>query len=84
MTLKYLDNFYSNSTPAENLKEARQKVVEEIKTVRLAQSQEKVKEDIVFVACDFRGMGDQYEFNAVEVEVDGFYAKTIRIEKSSQ
>ncbi|MBN2440590.1 MAG: DUF4384 domain-containing protein [Spirochaetales bacterium] len=80
LTTTYLEYFYSNTTPDTKLKEARQKVIEEIKTVRLVEGQEKVKEDIVLVACDFRGMGDQYEFNAVEVEVDGFYAKTIRIE----
>lgn len=84
LTTTYVSYFYSNTTQDAELKEARQKVIEEIKTIRLTWSQEEVKEDIVLVACDFRGMGDQYEFRAVEVEVDGFYAKTIRIEKSSQ
>ena len=46
LTTKYLESIYSNSAPAAKLKEARQKVVEEIKTVRLVEGQEKAKEDI--------------------------------------
>jgi hypothetical protein len=80
LTTTYVSYFYSNTTQDAELKEARQKVIEEIKTIRLTRGQEEVKEDIVLVACDFRGMGDKYEFRAVVVEVDGFYAKTIRIE----
>jgi hypothetical protein len=80
VTGEYLECFYSTATTEEKLKEARQMVVEEIKTVRLARGQEETREDIVLVACDFRGMGDVYEFHAVEVETDEFYGKTIRIE----
>ncbi len=81
LTGNYLEYYYSNSITEDTLNEARQLVVEEIKRIRLEQSMdENLKEDIVLVACDFRGMGDLYEFYALDVEVDGFYAKTIRIE----
>lgn len=77
----YLEYYYSNPVSEDALMETRQMVIEEIKRIRLEQAMgENLREDIVLVACDFRGIGDLYEFNAVEVEADRFYAKTIRIE----
>jgi hypothetical protein len=81
LSTQYLEQYYSTKKAEDKISETRQLVVEEIKRIRLARAAEKnVKESITLVACDFRGMGSQYEFQAINVETEGFYAKTIRIE----
>jgi hypothetical protein len=77
LTNAYLSCYYSKTQQEAKLKEARQKVVEAIKIVRLEHGQEDIKEDIVLAACDFSGMGNENEGKAMEVEADGIYAKAI-------
>jgi hypothetical protein len=78
---KYLELVKGKQEDSDDAKEARQKVVEEMKRIRLENASAKtVKTGPVPVAGNFREKEGKLEFDAIVVEAESFYAKTVRID----
>lgn len=60
--------------------QTKQRVIEKMREYRLTNSFfQGNSENIVLVACEFRGSVDLFKFSAIDIEVDNFYAKTFKI-----
>ncbi|MBN2533345.1 MAG: DUF4384 domain-containing protein [Spirochaetales bacterium] len=81
-TEAYQKVFYSSTSSKEDLNELRQKVIDEIRRLRIEHFAliKKAQDAVLLVAGEFRGLDKTLEFPAQQITVQGFYARTIRIE----
>lgn len=72
--------FSGTQDPDEKKAESTQVIIEHMKKLRLEYSSfTPTKSEIVLVAGEFRGPGENIRFPALDITADTFYAKTIRI-----
>jgi len=81
-TETYQKAFYNRKSDEETVKEAKQKVIDEIRALRIDHFAliNKAKGDVLLVAGEFRGLDKTLEFPAQHINAEVFYARTIRIE----